>query len=91
MTTGFLAWGPSIKTYRAVSSHPGFQWEADAQPALDAIRETISSEEFYPKLAALLGQESSRNPQVLELRGEHVTFMKSLGLFFFLLFVLRYI
>ncbi|KAH8100456.1 ARM repeat-containing protein [Cristinia sonorae] len=82
LTTGFLAWGPSIKTYRAVASQSPFQWEAESQPALEAIRTTISSGEFYSTLATLLGQESTRNPTVLELRGEHVMFMKSLAKMF---------
>lgn len=79
LTTGFLAWGPSVKAYRAVSSQSPLHWEETSQPALQAIRENLASGDFYAKLAALLGQESSRNPAILELRGEHVMFMKSLG------------
>ncbi|TCD70651.1 hypothetical protein EIP91_002372 [Steccherinum ochraceum] len=79
LTSGFLAWGPTIKTYTAVASESLLHWEEESQPALRAIKESLGSGEFYSKLSSLLGQESSRNPTVLELRGEHVMFMKSLA------------
>lgn len=39
----------------------------------------MNSREYFTKLALLLGQEAGRNPSSLELRADHLVFMKSIG------------
>ena len=38
----------------------------------------MNSSEYFTKLALLLGQEAGRNPSSLELRADHIVFMKSI-------------
>lgn len=80
LPTGFLVWASSVKSYRPVG--PGtspFEWEADSQPALQAIRDVLHSEKYFEKLLTLLGQESNKNPNRITLRAENVIFVKSIG------------
>ena len=80
LNTGFLSWQPTIKAYKAVttSDQPAIQWEAGSIPLLQAIGEVMNSSEYFTKLALLLGQEAGRNPSSLELRADHIVFMKSI-------------
>lgn len=80
LPTGFLVWAPSVKGYRAVGKGPSpFEWEAAAQPALQAIRDVLHSETYFEQLSTLLGQESNKNPARITLRAENVIFIKSIG------------
>lgn len=81
LNTGFLTWGNSIKAYRsAPPDSSAFTWEASSQTTLQALSDALSSPTYFTQLASLLGQESTKNPATLELRAEHVIFMKSLGM-----------
>jgi proteasome activator subunit 4 len=80
LSTGFLVWGPSVKAYRLVQ--PGevlIDWEAESQPALQAIQQVFASETYFDQLAQLLGQESNKDSSRLSLRPENVIFLKSVG------------
>lgn len=81
LTTGFVAWGTSIKGYRsAPSNESALKWERPSEPALRALNEAMDGTSYFTQLASLLGQESTKNPTTLELRAEHVIFMKSIGM-----------
>ena len=79
--TGFLVWSKTVKAYRPVGSGDSpFTWEEASQPALQAMKEFVTSKTFFSQLAVLFGQESSKNPTTLKLRTENVVFIKSLGM-----------
>lgn len=80
LPTGFLVWAPTVKSYRPVGTGPSpFTWEPASQPALQAIRDVMHSENYFDQLATLLGQESNKNPTRITLRAENVIFVKSIG------------
>lgn len=78
--SGFLTWAPQTKAYIPVpSGDPQISWESDSKEALDAIGEVIAEADYFEKLMALWGQESSRNMTSPELRADNVTFIKSIA------------
>lgn len=77
--TGFLAWKPTVKGYVAPSGDEGVQWEAESQATLDAMTSAMAEDDYFLKLAQLWSQESSRKDGTTEIRGDNVTFFKSLG------------
>lgn len=79
LNTGFLAWKPTVKGYVSPTGDEGIQWEADSQATLDAMASVIAEDDYFLKLAQLWSQESSRKDGTTEIRGDNVTFLKSLG------------
>jgi proteasome activator subunit 4 len=80
ISTGFLSWTNSIKSYETVGHGTSpIIWEAESLPCLKALHEVMSELDYFGKLALLWGQESNRNGGTTELRGDNVTFIKSLG------------
>lgn len=78
--SGFLTWAPQTKAYIPVpSGDPPISWESESKEALDAIGEVIAEADYFEKLMALWGQESSRNMTSPELRVDNVAFIKSIG------------
>ncbi|CAL1696390.1 unnamed protein product [Somion occarium] len=83
LDTGFLAWVPTIKAYRPVTSEQSpIQWEHASLALLQAMSEVFNTGNYFSKLALLLGQESGRNPSNLELRADNIVFMKSISKMF---------
>ncbi|OCH96671.1 ARM repeat-containing protein [Obba rivulosa] len=82
--TGFLTWSPDgLKGYRAVEGDVSpFRWEEPSQPVLQAMRQVLDANDFFPKVGELWGQESSKTGANPELRQENVTFIKSLAKMF---------
>lgn len=54
-------------------------WEKEALPCLKALQNVMSQPDYFAKLALLWGQESNQNSKTTELRGDNVSFIKSLG------------
>lgn len=77
LETGVFAWTKTVKGYRP-PLRDTIEWEAASLDTLKAIRDVLTSGDFIEQLAALLGQESSKNPPTLKLRPEVVSFIKSL-------------
>ncbi|EIN13635.1 hypothetical protein PUNSTDRAFT_94829 [Punctularia strigosozonata HHB-11173 SS5] len=79
LPTGFLTWTTDVKAYKTVTgSGSAITWESLSQPALQRIREQVLSPGYWAKLAELWSQESNRTGTI-ELRSDHVTFVKSLA------------
>lgn len=77
--TGFIAWTPTIKGYKAVlDDSVSFIWDKNSSGSLDVIREGIGLDTYFKDLLTLWGQESSRTGS-LDLRSDHVAFIKRLG------------
>lgn len=53
-------------------------WQADSHPALESIKSVVLSKGYFEKLAELWAQESNRTGAI-ELRVDHVNFVKTLG------------
>ena len=69
-----------MKGYLAVPAGPSaFEWEEASRPILRAMSEVMDQDNFFTVLALLWGQESMKNSANPELRGENVTFMKTIG------------
>ncbi len=68
-----------MKGYKAVTndSEP-FVWDKKSSASLNAIGSGIKSENYFKDMLALWSQESSRTG-TLELRSDHVAFIKRLG------------
>jgi proteasome activator subunit 4 len=80
LSTGFLTWTASVKAYSAVTGRSSIiTWESASQPALRCIKDQVLAGDYWAKLAELWSQESNRTGTI-ELRSDHVTFVKSLGL-----------
>ncbi|KAF8274047.1 hypothetical protein EI94DRAFT_1714621 [Lactarius quietus] len=78
--SGFLTWAPQTKAYIPVpSGDPPISWESESKEALDAVGEVIAEADYFEKLMALWGQESSRNMTSPELRPDNVAFIKSIA------------
>jgi proteasome activator subunit 4 len=78
--SGFLTWATQTKAYIPVpSGDPPISWESKSKEALDAIGGVIAEPDYFEKLMALWGQESSRNMTSPELRPDNVVFIKSIG------------
>jgi proteasome activator subunit 4 len=78
--SGFITWAPETKAYAPVpAGDPPITWEPASRVALDAIGEVVSQAEYFDKLMALWGQESSRNTTTPDLRTDNVAFIKSIG------------
>ncbi|KAF8922284.1 armadillo-type protein [Mucidula mucida] len=77
--TGYIAWSPTVKGYKAVTndSEP-FVWDKKSSASLNAIGSGIKSENYFKDMLALWSQESSRTG-TLELRSDHVAFIKRLA------------
>ena len=82
LETGFVAWTSTVKGYAPAQDDGGLQWESESRPALQAMSEVMAEVDFFLKLAQLWSQESSRNGGTTEIRGDNVTFLKTLGPFF---------
>ncbi|GLB36441.1 putative protein with domain of unknown function (DUF3437) [Lyophyllum shimeji] len=80
--TGFVAWAPSIKAYRAVGQTPGVVWEAESWPCLSVIRDVITKADYYPSLLLLWSQESAKLGNNVELRKDNIAYIKSLAKIF---------
>jgi proteasome activator subunit 4 len=82
INTGFLLWSPSVKGYAPVKGDiSAVSWEAPSQPSLGALREMMLKDEYFQKLAALWSQESGKSGGTVDLRGDNVAYIKTLGLF----------
>jgi hypothetical protein len=78
--SGFLTWAPETKAYTPVpAGGPPITWEPASKMALEAIGEVIAQAEYFEKLMALWGQESSRNVTSPDLRTDNVAFIKTIG------------
>src|SRR6266851_6113604 len=74
--SGFLTWAPETKAYTPVpAGGPPITWEPASKMALEAIGEVIAQAEYFEKLMALWGQESSRNVTSPDLRTDNVAFI----------------
>jgi proteasome activator subunit 4 len=79
MGTGFVAWTSEVKAYTPARQDAVLQWEDESRPALEAMSQVMAEAEFFATLTQLWSQESSRNGGSTEIRGDNVTFMKSLS------------
>jgi hypothetical protein len=89
--TGFLTWAPTVKGYIPIGEGPSaIHWETRSLSALRALRDVVG-EKYYSTLSLLWGQETNRHGEPTEVRGDNVTFIKSLGArpFFFFLSIHR--
>jgi proteasome activator subunit 4 len=78
-------WAPETKVYIPIpTGDPPITWESSSKSALDAIGEVVAQHEYFEKLMALWGQESSRNVTSPELRSDNVAFIKTIGICFHL-------
>jgi proteasome activator subunit 4 len=78
--TGFLLWTPTVKGYKAVQGNaPAVSWELPSQPSLRAISELMLKDDYFQKLATLWSQESGKSGGNVDLRGDNVAFIKTLG------------
>ncbi|KAE9410730.1 ARM repeat-containing protein [Gymnopus androsaceus JB14] len=77
--TGFLSWTPRIKGYRQAPSESPIDWGVDSTPFLQVIKTTITTSDYFHKLALLWGQEPSKTGSTVELRSENVLYIKSLA------------
>ncbi|KAG7099513.1 hypothetical protein E1B28_001358 [Marasmius oreades] len=77
--TGFLAWKATLKGYKVPTEDSLIQWELDSSSTLRKINEITGGADFFDKLAALWSQESSKANASMELRSDHVLFIKGLA------------
>lgn len=83
--SGFLAWAPLTKAYKAIpEGPPPLSWESESQLALDAIQSVVDHDDYFDKLAVLWGQESGRSTESPELRSDNFLYIKVLGSSFLL-------
>lgn len=81
--TGFINWTPRIKGYKqATGDGSPINWGVDTTPFLQVIKTTITTSDYFNKLALLWGQEPSKTGSTVELRSENVLYIKSLGTVF---------
>ncbi|KAH8120588.1 hypothetical protein DFH11DRAFT_1838384 [Phellopilus nigrolimitatus] len=84
ITSGFLAWEPSLKAYSAPdeASLLSLVWEQQSRSALAAIETILQDPEYFPTLISLWSQESEARGGLstdLELRSDNVVFIKTLA------------
>lgn len=82
INTGFLLWAPSVKGYKFVGDTSALSWESPSQPSLRAISELMMKDGYFQKLATLWSQESGRSGGNVDLRGDNVAYIKTLGKMF---------
>ncbi|KAI0296143.1 hypothetical protein BC826DRAFT_1005479 [Russula brevipes] len=81
--SGFLTWAPETKAYIPVpAGDPPITWESASRTTLEAIGEVVAQAEYFEKLMALWGQESSRNVTAPELRTDNVAYIKTIAKMF---------
>lgn len=73
--TGFLAWTPTVKGYRRPDDTFEFQWEDSSKEVLASIQASLGTEDYFKDLLFLWSQESNRSGSI-ELRGDHVGYIK---------------
>jgi proteasome activator subunit 4 len=78
--SGFLVWAPETKAYTPIpAGDPPITWESSSKSVFEAIGEVVAQPEYFEKLMALWGQESSRNVTSPELRTDNVAFIKTIA------------
>lgn len=83
ISSGFLLWEPSIKSYRLPNDTQSLTlvWEDNSRPALSAMATIFQDPGYFKTLFSLWSQEANTkgllNP-TLELRPDNVLFMKSI-------------
>lgn len=78
-----MNWTPRIKGYKqATGDGSPINWGVDTTPFLQIIKATITTSDYFNKLALLWGQEPSKTSSTVELRSENVLYIKSLGTVF---------
>ncbi|CCM01635.1 uncharacterized protein FIBRA_03696 [Fibroporia radiculosa] len=83
ISTGFVMWSSTVKGYRVVREDElPLSWESASTPVLGSMSAVLREDGFFPSLAALWSQESSKQNTAPVLRADNIVFMKSLAKMF---------
>ncbi|KAI0034963.1 hypothetical protein K488DRAFT_83562 [Vararia minispora EC-137] len=79
VTSGFVAWRPSTKAYKAPPENGSpIAWEDASRPALLAIEQAIQENNYFGRLGELWAQESNKDTKP-DVRADNLSFAKSMA------------